>query len=43
MYTLKCNYSEVLSKDIEMHCPNMFKSELRVPNFYLNIVKSKTT
>jgi hypothetical protein len=41
MYTLKCGYSEVLNKEVEKNCPNMFRNELRVPDFYLNIVKSK--
>ena len=41
MHTLKCHYGEVLNKEIEIHCPYMFKNELRVPDFYLNTVKSK--
>lgn len=41
MYTLKSGYSEVLIKEVEKYCPDIFKSELRVPEFYLNIVKSK--
>lgn len=41
MYTLKCGYGEVLNKEVEKYCPDMFRSELRVPDFYLNIVKSK--
>jgi len=41
MYTLKCGYSEVLNKEVEKYCPNIFRNELRVPDFYLTIVKSK--
>ena len=41
MHTLKCGYDEVFNKEIEKHSPEMFKNELRVPDFYLNIVKSK--
>ncbi len=35
------NYTQELEIDIEKSCPSIFKNELRVPNFYLNIVKSK--
>jgi hypothetical protein len=38
---LKCNYNKVLNKEIEKNCPDIFKHELRIPEFYLNIVKSK--
>ena len=41
MYTLKCGYGEVLNKKVEKYCPDMFRSELRVPDFYLTVVKSK--
>jgi hypothetical protein len=41
MYTLKCGYGEVLNKEVEKYCPDMFRSELRVPDFYLTVVKSK--
>jgi hypothetical protein len=41
MYTLKCNYSKVLTNEIEKNCPDFFKKELRVPEFYLNMIKSK--
>ena len=41
MYRLKCNYCEVLNKEVEKYCPDMFRSELRVPDFYLTVVKSK--
>mgnify|MGYP003341220882 CR=1 FL=1 len=41
MYTLKCGYGEVLNNEVEKYCPDMFRNELRVPDFYLNIVKSK--
>lgn len=41
MYTLKSGYGEVLNKEVEKYCPDMFRSELRVPNFYLDTVKSK--
>jgi len=41
IHTLKCGYGEVLNKEVEKYCPDMFIGELRVPDFYLNIVKSK--
>jgi hypothetical protein len=41
MYTLKSGYGEVLNKEVEKYCPDMFRSELRVPDFYLDTVKSK--
>lgn len=41
MYTLKCGYGEVLNKEVEKYCPDMFRNELRVPDFYLTVVKSK--
>lgn len=37
----KCSYNKVLNKEIEKNCPNIFKDELRIPDFYLNIVKFK--
>ena len=43
MYTLKCGYEEILNKEVEKNCPSIFKKELRVPEFYLDIVKSKIT
>lgn len=41
MYTLKSGYGEVLNKEVEKYCPDMFRSELRVPDFYLSVVKLK--
>ena len=41
MYSLKCRYNDTITKDVEKYCPNAFKKELRVPDFYLNIVESK--
>ena len=41
MYTIKCNYDKVLCKEVEKYYPEIFKSELRVPDFYLNIVNKK--
>ena len=41
MYTLKCKYSNELMHEIEINCPDMFKSELRVPEFYLNLIQNK--
>ena len=41
MYTLKCSYGDVLNKEVEKYCPEMFSSEIRVPDFYINIVKLK--
>lgn len=41
MYTIKSVYSEELNKKIVNNCPEIFKKELRVPDFYINIVKSK--
>jgi len=43
MYTIKCNYSKDLINEIEKNCPDMFKHELRIPEFYINIIKNKTT
>lgn len=41
IYTIKCKYSDELVKEIEKNCPTMFKNELRIPDFYLNIIKGK--
>lgn len=41
IHTLKCGYNEVLNKEIEKYCPDIFKKELRIPDFYLNTVKLK--
>ena len=38
---LKCGYGEILNKEVEKNCPNIFKKELRVPDFYESIVKLK--
>ena len=41
MYTLKSIYSKELMEEVEKNCPEVFKKELRVPEFYMNIIKSK--
>lgn len=41
MYTIKSRYSDILNKEVEKNCPEMFRHELRIPDFYINIVKSK--
>ena len=28
-------------EEVEKNCPEVFKKELRVPEFYMNIIKSK--
>ena len=43
MYTLKCGYCKELVDEIDKNCPDMFRKELRVPEFYMNIIKSKIT
>ena len=43
MYTLKSGYCKELVDEINKNCPVMFKKELRVPEFYMNIIKSKIT
>ena len=42
-HTIKCGYAPVLEKEIEKNCPEMFKNELRIPEFYMNIVKTKVS
>ena len=39
-YAINCKYPGVLEKEIEKNCPTIFKNELRVPDFYLKIIKS---
>lgn len=43
MYTLKSGYCKELVNEIDNNCPDMFRKELRVPDFYLNVIKSKIT
>ena len=40
-YTLQCGYAKELECEIEKNCPKMFKNEIRVPNFYIDIIKDK--
>ena len=41
MYTIKCGYGDFLNKEVEKYCPEIFKKELKIPDFYLNTVKLK--
>jgi len=36
-------YEPGLEREIEEHCPDMFKNGLRIPDFYMNIVKLKVS
>lgn len=41
---LKCEYNNELIKSVNENCPNIFKNELRVPEFYIeniNNIKKK--
>ena len=33
---LKCEYNNELIKSVNDNCPNIFKNELRIPQFYMN-------
>lgn len=39
--TIKCKYHNLLNLEIENNCPDIFKKELRIPEFYLELVKKK--
>ena len=39
-YAINCRYPGVLENEIEKNCPEIFKKELRVPEFYIKIIKS---
>ncbi len=41
MYTIKSRYSDLLNKEVEKNCPEIFRHELRIPEFYIDAVKSK--
>lgn len=41
--TIGSGYEPELEKEIEEYCPDMFKNGLRIPEFYMNIVKSKVS
>ena len=41
MYTIKSTYSKELMHEIEKNCPNIFKCELRVQEFYMDLIKNK--
>lgn len=40
-HTIQSGYEPELEKEIEMNCPDMFKDGLRIPEFYMNIIKTK--
>tara|TARA_E500000178_G_C17002247_1_gene746290 strand:- start:1028 stop:1309 length:282 start_codon:yes stop_codon:yes gene_type:complete len=40
MYSLKCSYADEIMSEIKNNCPEIFKNELRVPEFYMNNVKN---
>ena len=41
MHTIKSKYDKNLLEEIEEYCPEIFKKALRVPQFYMDTVKSK--
>jgi hypothetical protein len=41
--TIGSGYEPELEREIEEHCPDMFKNGLRIPEFYMNIIKSKVS
>lgn len=41
MYTIKCKYSQYLEDLIYNNTPEIFKIEIKVPDYYLNVVRSK--
>lgn len=41
MHIIKSKYNNELLKEIDKYCPNIFKKELRVPEFYMDTVKTK--
>lgn len=40
-HTIQSGYAPELEKEIESNCPEMFKNGLRIPEFYMNIIKTK--
>jgi hypothetical protein len=40
-HTMKSVYGPELENEIEKNCPDMFKNGLRVPEFYMDIIKQK--
>ena len=40
-HTIQSGYAPELEKEIESNCPVMFKNGLRIPEFYMNIIKTK--
>lgn len=38
-----CGYQEELENEIKKNCPDNFKKEIRIPEFFMNIVKSKVS
>jgi hypothetical protein len=40
-HTIQSGYAPELEKEIESNCPDMFKNGLRIPEFYMNIIKTK--
>ena len=40
-YSIKSKYDYNLECEIDKYCPVLFKNEIRVPEFYMNIIKSK--
>lgn len=40
-HTIQSVYELELEKEIQSNCPAMFKNGLRIPEFYINIIKTK--
>lgn len=40
-YSIKSKYDYKLECEIDKYCPVLFKNEIRVPEFYMNMIKSK--
>lgn len=41
MHVISSNYNNELLKEIDKYCPDIFKRELRVPEFYMDTIKNK--
>ena len=41
MHSMKSVYNNILLKEIDKYCPDIFKTVLRVPDFYMKSVKSR--
>lgn len=39
--TIGSGYKSDVEKDVDKYCPNVFNNGIRIPEFYLNIIKSK--